>query len=125
LTEIERNSGTKNATILVVVAGVLLAYLGYQYTQIPTVISDPFLTMIGLFILVLGAITLGTSLTIWFQKPWAAKLVTGVGTAVCVCLVVFGYYLMLGLFGPIFWVAINQLRKTDETNERYNDSTKE
>ncbi|TFG34537.1 hypothetical protein EU527_03170 [Candidatus Thorarchaeota archaeon] len=109
----KKQSGTRNATILMILAGALNTILGYLSIIIP----DYFQLLVGTSMIVFGVVSFCTSLVIWFQKPWAMKIITVVGVAVCVNLIVFGYYLMIILFAPIFVVARNQLRQVIEKNE--------
>jgi hypothetical protein len=111
-----RPSQVQNATILLILVGALDIYLGFQSFHLSIIIPNPFQTIVGTLMLVFGVLTLCTSLIAWLQKPWATKIIAGVGITVVVTLVLLGVYLIaLILFAPIYWVAINWIRASQPT----------
>jgi len=121
LNGVERQSGTKNATILMILAGVFDIHLGYQSYLLPIMIPDPFQTIPGTTMIVLGVLTFCVSLIVWLQKPWVTIIIAGVCVAVCVALVIFGYYLMIIIVAPIHVIAIKQIKRVNEHSEWHED----
>lgn len=111
-----RASQVQNAIVLLILVGALDIYLGLQSFYLSIIIPDSFQTIVGTLMLVFGSLTLCTSLMAWLQKPWATKIIAGVGIAVVMTLVIFGIYLIaLILFAPIYWVAIKWIRTSQPT----------
>ncbi len=111
-----RASQVQNAIVLLILVGTLDIYLGLQSFYLSIIIPDSFQTIVGTLMLVFGSLTLCTSLMAWLQKPWATKIIAGVGIAVVMTLVIFGFYLIgLILFAPIYWVAIKWIRTSQPT----------
>ncbi len=111
-----RASQVQNAIVLLILVGALDIYLGLQSFYLSIIIPDSFQTIVGTLMLVFGSLTLCTSLMAWLQKPWATKIIAGVGIAVVMTLVIFGFYLIaLILFAPIYWVAIKWIRTSQPT----------
>lgn len=110
MNDIEKLSEIRNATILMVLAGTFNIYFGYQSYQLSIIIPDPFPMIVGTTMIGFGVLTFCTSMAVWQQKSWATKIIAGVGFAICVTLVIFGYYLMIFIVAPIYGVAIDQLR---------------
>lgn len=117
MNDIEKQYGTRNATILMILAGLLHILFGYQSYQLFTAFPDSFLIIAGTSMMIFGVITLCTGLVVWLQRPWATRVIAGVGIAVCANLIVFGFYLMIIIFAPIFWVARSQLRQVNKRTE--------
>jgi len=107
----ERSSEVRNAAILMVFGGVFNISFGSQSYLLALVIIESFLMIIAAIMMVFGLLNFCASLIVWLQKSWATKIITGVGAANCVILIILGYYLMVFLFAPIYWFAIDQLRK--------------
>jgi hypothetical protein len=107
----ERSSEVRNATILMVLAGVLNICFGYQSYLLALAILNSLLMTFGTLMMVFGLLPSCASLTVWLKKSWATKVIAGVGAANCVILIMSGFYLMVILFAPIYWLAIDQLRK--------------
>ncbi len=111
-----RSSQVQNAIVLLILVGALDIYLGLQSFYLSIIIPDSFQTIVGTLMLVFGSLTLCTSLMAWLQKPWATKIIAGVGIVVVMTLVIFGIYLIaLILFAPIYWVAIKWIRTSQPT----------
>ncbi|TFG96745.1 hypothetical protein E4H12_10370 [Candidatus Thorarchaeota archaeon] len=110
MNDVEKQMGIRNATILMIIAGAFNTYLGYSSFQLAIIIPDSFHTTIGTIMIVCGLLTFCVSLVVWLQKSWAAKLIIGIGVAVCVALIVFGIFLMIIIEAAICWLAINQLK---------------
>ena len=117
MNDIERYSGTRNATILMILTGALQIYTGYQFHQIAIIMTDPFPSIFGTFMIGFGVLSFGTSLVVWLQISRATDLIAGVGIAVCVTLILFGFYLIIIIFGSIYYIARNQLRQEIKDNE--------
>jgi hypothetical protein len=107
----ERPSKVRNATILMVLAGVFNIYLGSQSYLLALAIPNSLLMVSGTLIMVFGLLPSCASLIVWLKKSWAIKMIAGVGMANCVIFIIFGYYLMAFFIAPIYWFAIDQLRK--------------
>ena len=107
----ERSSKVRNATILMVLAGVFNIYLGYESYLLALAILHPLLMTFGTLMMVFGLLPSCASLIVWLQKSWATKMIAGVGAANCVILIISGYYLMIIFVAIIYWLAIDQLRK--------------
>ena len=110
MNDVERQSGTRNATILMVFGGAFHLYLGYTMFQISLIISDPSRTLVGTVMVVLGFLTFCVSLVVWLQKSWATKIIAVVGIAACAAAIIFAYFGMIIIIAPTYWIAINQLR---------------
>jgi hypothetical protein len=110
-----RSSEVRNATILVFFGGVFQIYLGYQSYLLSIELPHSFLMIVSILMLVLGALSFCASLPVWLLKSWATKIVAGVGVAICVSYILFGYYLMVVIPAIIYWVAIRQLRTSRVT----------
>lgn len=115
MNDVERPSGVKNATILMVLGGAFHIYLGYwsyhinlSYWSYP--IMFPFQMIAGTLMIVLGILTFTASLAVWQQKSWASKTIAGIGVASCVTLIIFGYYLMIIVVALIYKAAIDHTR---------------
>ena len=117
MNDVERYSGTRNATILMIFTGALQIYSGYQFYQMAIIMPSPLHPIFGIIMIGLGALSFGTSLVVWFQISWATKMVTGVGIAVCGVLIIFGFYLIIVIFGLIYCIARNQLKQEIKDNE--------
>ena len=65
----------------------------------------------------LGVLSFGTSLVVWFQISRATGIIAGVGIVVCGILIISGFYLTIVIFGPIYYIARNQLRQEIKDNE--------
>ncbi|MGY5880758.1 MAG: hypothetical protein RTV31_10930 [Candidatus Thorarchaeota archaeon] len=117
MNDIERYSGTRNATILMILTGALQIYTGYQFHQIAIIMTDPIPSIFGTFMIGFGVLSFGTSLVVWLQISRATDLIAGVGIAVCVTLILFGFYLIIIIFGSIYYIARNQLRQEIKDNE--------
>ncbi|MFW9843133.1 MAG: hypothetical protein ACFFEV_01005 [Candidatus Thorarchaeota archaeon] len=110
----EMKLGTRNATIILILVGVLLIYTGYQFHQIAIIMHNPLQSTYGTFLIVFGALSFCTSLSVLFRKSWAPGMIVGVGVAVCVTQLVFGYYLIIVVFAVIYYIAWKQLNQTTE-----------
>ncbi|MGY5872984.1 MAG: hypothetical protein RTV72_12110 [Candidatus Thorarchaeota archaeon] len=117
MNDVERYSGTRNATILMILAGALQIYSGYQFHQMAIIMTYPLHSIFGIFLIGLGVLSFGTSLVVWLQISWATEMIAGVGIAVCVTLIIFGFYLIIVIFGSIYYIARNQLRQEIKDNE--------
>ncbi|MCK4566606.1 MAG: hypothetical protein KAU48_04775 [Candidatus Thorarchaeota archaeon] len=116
MNDVYRPSEVQKATILLIFAGALEIYLGLQTLQFSLIIPNPILMIVGTFMPVFGLFTLCASLIVWLQKPWATKIIAGIGIAVFMTLVLFGYYLIsIILFAPIYWITINWIRTSKPT----------
>jgi hypothetical protein len=107
----ERPSEVRNATILMVLAGVFNICFGFQSYLLAFATLNSLLMTFGTLMMVFGLLPSCASLTVWLKKSWTTKVIAGVGAANCVILVLSGFYLMVILFAPIYWFAIDQLRK--------------
>ncbi len=107
MNDVERSSGVKNATILMVLGGLILIYTGYQ---VSTILPNSFHPLFGILMIVFGILSLCAGLPIWLQKSWARTIIIGIGIAVCGTLVIFGYYLIIIFFAPWYWAAIDYIR---------------
>ena len=105
-----KSSEVRNATILVLVGSAFQIYLGCQSYMFSIILPHPALLTVSVIMFVLGVVSFFTSMTVWLLKPWAAKTIVGIGGAICVAHVVFGYYLTAILAFIIYWVAIDQIR---------------
>lgn len=108
--DIDKQVGVRNATILMIIAGAFNIYLGYVSFQLEIPYPDFYHAIIGMIMIAFGLLTFCMSLVVWIQKSWAAKVIAGIGVAVCVALIVFGLFLMIIIELPIYWLAINQLK---------------
>ena len=114
---IERPVGTRNATILMILAGVLEIYAGYSFHQIAIIMTYPLNSIFGTFMIGLGVLSLCTSLLVWFENSWAQTMIIGAGLAVCVTLLIFGFYTVIVIFAAIYYVAWKQLGNEIENTE--------
>ena len=110
MNDVERQSGIKNATILMVLGGAFHLYFGYASYQLSIVISNPFQVIVGTVLIVFGLLTFCASLIVWLQKSWATKIITGIGVAACATLFFSGFYLMIIIVATIYGLAIKQFR---------------
>ena len=117
MNDVERYSGTRNATILLIFAGALLIYSGYQFYQMAIMIPYPFPNIFWIIMIGLGVLSCGTSLVVWFQISRATEIIAGVGIVVCGTLILSGFYLIIVVFGPLYYIARNQLRQEIKDNE--------
>ena len=117
MNDVERQLGTRNATILMIFGGAFHLYLGYASFQLSVIIPDPFHTIMGTIMIVFGLLTFCVSVVVWLQKSWATKIITVVGVAVCAALVILGFYVIILIIAPIYWVAINQFRRVIEHSD--------
>ena len=67
--------------------------------------------------IVLGILSLSTSLLVWLQNSWAMTMIVGIGLAVCATFLIFGFYTMIVIFSVIYYIAWNQLRQEIEDVE--------
>jgi Ni,Fe-hydrogenase I cytochrome b subunit len=105
-----KSSEVRNATILVLVGSAFQIYFGYQSYVLSEILLHPALLTVSVIMFVLGIVSFFTSMTVWLLKPRAAKTIVGVGGAICVAHVMFGYYLTAILVFIIYWVATDQIR---------------
>ena len=105
------SSGIRNATILMVFAGAFYFYLGYTWFQFSLIVQWPIVPHFGTVSVVLGLLSLCVSLVVWLQKSWASKLIAVMGITACTATALFGFYTMIIIIAPIYWVAINQFRQ--------------
>ena len=117
MNDVERYSGTRNATILMILTGALLITAGYQFYQMTTMMPYPFPNIFWIIMIGLGVLSFSTSLVVWFQISRATEMISGVGIVVCVTLILFGFYTIIVIFGPIYYIARNQLRQEIKDNE--------
>ena len=117
MNDVERYSGTRNATILLILTGAIQIYSGYQFLQIAIIMRYPPHSIFGIFMIGFGVLSFGTSLLVWLQNSRAAEMISGVGIAVCVTLIIFGFYTIVIIFGFIYYIARNQLRQEIKDNE--------
>lgn len=116
MNDVYRPSEVQKATILLIFAGALEIYLGLQTFQFSLIIPNPILTIVGTLMPVFGLLTFCASLIVWLQKPWATKIIAGIGISVFMTLVLFSYYLIaIILFAPIYWITINWIRTSQPT----------
>lgn len=110
MNEVEKPPGVKNATILMVLIGLLLIYTGIQIYYFT--ITDPytFHPLFGIFVIFFGIISLCASLPVWLQKSWAKTTVTGIGIAICGTFAIFGYYLVIVFFALWYWAVTDYIR---------------
>ncbi len=110
----EMKLGTRNATIIMILVGVLLIYTGYQFHQIAIIMPYPLHSIYGTFLIVFGVLSFCTGLVVFFRKSWAPGMIAGVGIAVCVTQIIFGFYLIIVVFAAIYYIAWKQLSQTTE-----------
>lgn len=110
MNEVERYSRVRNATILMVLGGLLLIYTGYQFIQIFIVIPYPPNFIHGVLMIIFGILTLCTSLPVWIQKTWAPTAVKGLSILVCGTLVLFGFLIPVAVFALCYWVALDYMK---------------
>lgn len=115
MNDVEKQAGTRNATILMVLVGANHLYLSYSSYQFSIIMSNPFQAIIGTVMLVFGVLTFYASLIVWQQKSWATKIIAGIGVAVCGTLIISGFYLMGVILAPIYWFAIKWIRPSQST----------
>ena len=121
MNDVERQSGTRNATILMVFVGALHIYNGYFLLQVLVPDQWPDQTTFGTVTIVFGLLTFCASLIVWQQKSWATKIIAGIGIAVCGTLIISGFYLMGVILAPIYYIAIHQLRRVDVYSDWHED----
>lgn len=109
---VERPSSVRNATILMVLGGLLLIYSGYQVYYFSITTPFAYSPIFGIFSLVLGIISLCTSLPVWLQKSWAATIVAGIGIVVCGAHIILGYYLVVVVYAPWYWAAYDYVQQS-------------
>jgi hypothetical protein len=115
LSDVEKQSRTNNATILLAIGGAFHLYLSYTMFQPLVIIPDSFQITIGTVMALFGLLTLCVSLIVWLQKPWVTNLIAIVGVAACAAAVIFGYFLMIIILAPIYWFAIKWIRTSNTT----------
>ncbi|MFX1578087.1 MAG: hypothetical protein ACFFBJ_00425 [Promethearchaeota archaeon] len=106
----EKPSGVKNATILMIIGGAIQIYSAYGLFQISLIYPSFASTIVETIMIVTGLLSLCVSLAIWKQKSWAASAVACIGIAFCGTLPFFGYYLIIFVFGPLYWAVIDYIR---------------
>lgn len=111
MNDAEKPSGVKNATILVALGGIILIYSGYQFNHFFIIWAIPLSPLFGISLIVLGILSLCTSLPIWQQKLWATKLTTVIGVAVCGTFVIFGFYLVIIFFALWYYAVLDFIKK--------------
>jgi uncharacterized membrane protein HdeD (DUF308 family) len=114
LNDVERPSGVRNAAILMVLGGLLLIYTGYMVYYYSIVTPYAFSPIFGIFIFVLGIVSLCSSVPVWLQKSWVVSIVAGIGVIVCAAHIIFGYYLVVVVFAPWYWAAYDYIRQSPE-----------
>ena len=115
LNDVEKQTGTRNATIMMVFVGALHIYNGFVFYLGSIIFPYPSQTIVAPVMIVFGLLTLCASLIVWLQKPWATKVITVVGVAVCGTLLLTGFYLMGIILAPIYWFAIKWIRTSQPT----------
>ena len=114
MTDVERYSGTRNATILLILVGALLIYSGYSFYQIAIIMSDPFNSIYATFMIIFGVLSFCTSFVVWSRKSWASRMIAGVGIGVCVAQIIFGFFYLSVVFAAIYYIAWKQFNQTTE-----------
>ena len=104
-----------------VFGGAFHLYLGYTMFQLSLIVQWPLETTISIVTVVLGLLTFCVSLVVWLQKSWATKIIAVVGIAACTAAALFGYYLMIIIIAPTYWIAISQLRRVTEHSDWHED----
>ena len=117
MNDVERYSGTRNATILLIFTGAFQIYTGYQFYQMTIIMPSPFPSIFWIILIGLGALSFGTSLVVWLQISRATEIIAGVGIVVCGTLIISGFYLTIVVFAPLYYIARNQLRQEIKDNE--------
>ena len=117
MNDVERYSGTRNATILLILAGALQIYSGYQFYLMTIIMPYPFPNIFWIIMIGLGVLSCGTSLVVWFQISRATEIVAGVGIVVCGTLIISGFFTTIVVFAPLYYIARNQLRQEIKDNE--------
>ena len=97
-----------------VLAGAIQIYSGYQLYQMTIIFSDSFFLIVGTLWVIFGLLSLCTSPIIWQQKSWVTKIIAGIGVAFCGTSVIFGYYLVVVFFAPLYWAVIDYIRTSRE-----------
>ena len=105
-----RPSQIQNATILLIFGGIFHLYLGYTMFQLSVMSPGSFQTIIGTIMVAIGILTFCTSLLVWFQSPWATKIIAVVGITACASSVALGYFLIIIIIAPLYWYAIKWIR---------------
>jgi hypothetical protein len=114
LNDVESFSGTRNATILMILVGALLIYSGYAFYQISIIMSSPLSSIYATFMIIFGGFSFCTSFVVWHRKSWAPRMVAGVGIGVCVAQIIFGFLYPSIIFAAIYYIAWKQLSQTTE-----------
>lgn len=114
----ERSSEVQNASILVLLGGVLHILFGYQSYLLSIDLPNPLFIVVSSVMIVLGILSVGVSLGLWQMRSWAANTITGIGLAICVANFLFGYYTIAAMAVIIYWVAINQLKTSRAKSRR-------
>jgi len=105
---------TRNATILMILVGALLIYTGYQFHLMTIIMPFPFHPIYGIFLIVFGVLSFCTSLVVLFRESWAPRMIAGVGIAVCVTQIIFGFLYPTVVFAAIYYIAWKQLSQPKE-----------
>jgi len=100
-----------------IITGAFQIYSGYQFHQMAIIMTIPIHPIFGIIVIGLGVLSCGTSLVVWFQISRATEMIAGVGIVVCGTLILFGYYLIIVVFAPLYYIARNQLRQEIKDNE--------
>ena len=111
LNTVERSSGVRNAAILLVLGGLLLIYSGSMVYYYSIVTPYAFSPIFGIFNILLGIVSLCTSLLVWLQKPWVVQMIAGIGIVVCAAHIIFGYYLVVVFYAPWYWAAYDYVQQ--------------
>ncbi len=114
---IERPPEVRNATILTVLTGGLLVYLGYQSYQMSLIFPGVYPFLLETVIVLFGIATICASFTVWYQKSWAARVITVIGVAACVTLIITGFYLVTFCLVAMYWIAISQIKTSRSYNQ--------
>ena len=110
----EMRLGARNATIILILVGVFLIYTGYQFHQIAIIMHDSLQSVYATLMIVFGVFSFGISLVVLFREAWALRMIVGVGIAVCVTHIIFGFYTITAVFAVIYYIAWKQLSQPKE-----------
>lgn len=117
MNDVLKPSGTRNTTILLTLLGLLEISLGIQSIQFSSIMSFSLLMIVGALMIIFGLLTFCASLIVWLQKSWATQVITVVGAAACVTLIMFGYYtIAIVVFAPLYWLGIHWIGKRQSTD---------